>query len=132
MNRIYMVFVLGALALGACKKSSGGDIKLKQINDALIAAGFKLDTFHPADARTFSAQSCAAGTLNGVDAVVCEYSSPQATALGKKAGEDWVAQAMTGTVLANGSTMLALADRGRVDPNGKTIHKISQAYTKTH
>ena len=51
---------------------------------------------------------------------------------GRKAGEDWVAQATTGAVLTNGNTLLAVADRSRSDPNGKTIHKITQSYSKTH
>jgi hypothetical protein len=126
-----VLFVMALVSLVGCKKSGEG-VKLKEVNDALLSAGFKLDTFRPADPAKFSAQQCAAGTLGGVEAVVCEYSSPQASALGKKAAEDWIAQAVTGTVLANGSTLLALADRSKVDPNGKTIHKISQAYTKTH
>jgi hypothetical protein len=130
MKRAGLVAALALLACAGCKKSSDG-VHLKQVNDALIGAGFKLDNFRPADPGRFSAQSCAAGTIDGVDALVCEYGSPQAQALGYKAGEDWIAQATTGTVLKNGMTTIALADRGRADPNGKTIHKITQTYRST-
>jgi len=117
--------------VGCSKKPTAGGVRLKQVNDALVGAGFKLDSFHPVDPTRLSAQSCVAGLLDGVDAMVCEYGSPQAEALGKKAGEDWIAQATTGTVLINGNTLLALADRSHADPNGKTIHKITRAYRAT-
>jgi hypothetical protein len=116
---------------GGCKKPTEGGVRLKQINDSFVSAGFKLDSFQPADPGRFSAQKCVAGSLDGVDTVVCEYGSAEAVTMGKKAGEDWVAQATTGAVLANGNTLLLVADRSRVDPNGKLIHKITQAYSKT-
>jgi hypothetical protein len=125
------VLVCCLLAAACGKKPTEGGVRLKQVNDALVSAGFKLDSFHPLDPGRFSAQQCSNGTLDGIDAVVCEYGSAEAVALGKKAGEDWVAQAATGAVLTNGKTLLAVADRARTDPNGKTIHRITQAYSKT-
>lgn len=125
---LLIAMVFGAFA---CHKKTDGGVRMKQVNDALIGAGFKLDSFQPADPNKFAAQSCAAGLLDGVETVVCEYASPQAEAAGQKAGEDWIAQAPTGTVLANGNTLIALADRGHADPNGKTIHKIATAYRAT-
>jgi hypothetical protein len=123
---------LGAVLLltMACNRPTQGGVRLKQVNDGLISAGFKLDSFQPTEPGRFSAQKCVQGTLDGVDSVVCEYGSVEAVTLGKKAGEDWIAQATTGAVLVNGNTMLLVADRGRVDPNGKLMHKITQAYTK--
>ena len=126
------VALLMLAAFGCSKKSSDGGVRLKQVNDAFVAAGFKLDSFHPADPDKLSAQKCVQGLLDGVDTLVCEYGSAEAVALGKKAGEEWVAQATTGAVLTNGNSLLAVADRTRTDPNGKTIHKITQAFTKTH
>ena len=121
------------LALSACsKKPTEGGVRLKQVNDSLQSAGFKVDGFQAADPGRFSAQKCVQGLLEGVDSLLCEFGSADAVTLGKKAGEDWVGQATTGAVLTNGNTFLALADRSRSDPNGKTIHKITQAYTKTH
>jgi hypothetical protein len=122
--------VLTLFALG-CNKPTEGGVRMKQVNDALVSAGFKLDGFSPADPGKFSAQKCVQGLLDGVDSVVCEYGSAEAVALGKKAGEEWVGHAATGAVLTNGNTLLAVADRGRTDPNGKLIHKITQAYSKT-
>jgi hypothetical protein len=125
-----MRLAFALLMLSACSKKPG-EVHLKEVNDSFKSAGFKLDSFQPADPARFSAQKCVQGLLDGVDSIVCEYGSNEAVTLGKKAGEDWVAQAPTGAVLTNGKTLLVVADRGHADPNGKTIHKITQAYSKT-
>ena len=125
-----MRLALALLMLSACSKKPG-EVRLKEVNDSLQSAGFKLDSFQAADPGKFSAQKCVQGSLEGVDTIVCEYGSNEAVSLGRKAGEDWVAQATTGAVQTNGKTLLVVADRGHADPNGKTIHKITQAYSKT-
>jgi hypothetical protein len=122
-----------ALALGAgcSKKPTAGGVRLEQISDAFNSAGLKTDNFQPTDPSRFNASKCVAGQVDNIDTVVCEYGSPDALALGKKAGEQWVGNATTAAVLGNGRTLLAVADRAHSDPNGKTIHKITQAFTKT-
>ena len=137
MRATYSIFassLLGAtlLAGGCHKKPTEGGVRLAQVSEAFNAAGLKTETFQPTDPSRFNALQCVAGTLDGVDTIVCEYGSPDALALGKKAGEQWAASATTAAVLGNGRTLLALADRAHTDPNGKTIHKITQAFTKTH
>jgi hypothetical protein len=122
--------VAAALGLGACKRGpTPGGVHLKEVNDALNSAGYKVDGFQATDPMRFSAQRCAQGAFAGVDALVCEFGSIEAAARGKKAGESWAGQATTAVVLTNGLTMLALADRARADHNGKTIHSVSKLYT---
>lgn len=117
-------------AIGCGKKATEGGVTLQQVNDAFNGAGIKTDAFQPTDPSKFRAQKCVAGSVDGVDTVVCEYGSADALALGKKAGEQWAANATTAAVLGNGRAVLAVADRGRADPSGKTIHKITQAFKK--
>ena len=116
---------------GCSKKPTAGGVHLEQISDAFSSAGLKAENFKATDPSRFSASRCLAGTVDGIDTVVCEYGSPDALALGKKAGEQWAGNATTAAVLGNGRTLLAVADRAHTDPNGKTIHKITQAFTKT-
>ncbi|HEX6836476.1 MAG TPA: hypothetical protein VF334_07870 [Polyangia bacterium] len=120
-----------AATVGCSKKPTEGGVRLAQISDAFNAAGLKTDNFQPTDPSRFNATKCVAGRVEEVDTIVCEYGSPDALALGKKAGEQWVGNATTAAVLGNGRTLLAVADRAHTDPNGKTIHKITQAFTKT-
>ncbi len=129
--RAPLLFALALAAVGCGKKATEGGVRLEQVSDAFTSAGLKPDQFKPTDPSRFNAQKCVAGSVDGVDTIVCEYGSPDALALGKKAGEQWAASATTAAVLGNGRTLLAVADRAHVDPNGKTIHKITQAFRKT-
>jgi hypothetical protein len=131
--RVTLAFALalGLGAVGCSKKPTAGGVRLEQVSEAFTAAGLKADNFQPTDAARFHATRCLAGQVDGVDTVVCEYGSADALALGKTAGEQWAANATTAAVLGNGRTLLAVADRVHSDPNGKTIHKITQAFTKT-
>jgi hypothetical protein len=118
-------------AIGCSKKPTEGGVRLEQISESFHSAGLKSDNFQPTDPSRFNATKCVAGRVEDVDTVLCEYGSADALALGKKAGVEWVANATTAAVLGNGRTLLAVADRAHTDPNGKTIHKITQAFTKT-
>jgi len=118
-------------AFGCSKKATEGGVRLEQVSEAFNSAGLKADNFQPTDPSRFNATKCLAGRVDDIDTVVCEYGSPDALALGKRAGEQWAGNATTAAVLGNGRTLLAVADRGHVDPNGKTIHKITQAFSKT-
>jgi hypothetical protein len=124
-------FLAVAAGAGCSKKPTEGGVRLEQVSDAFSSAGLKPENFQPTDPARFNALKCVAGTVDGVETVVCEYGSPDAMALGKKAGEQWAASAPTAAVLGNGRTLLAVADRAHTDPNGKTIQKITQAFTKT-
>lgn len=128
--RLALSLVLLA-AIGCSNKPTAGGVRLEQVSSAFGAAGLRTDGFQPTDPSRFSALKCVTGAIDGVDTVVCEYGSSDALTLGKKAGEQWAAGATTAAVLGNGRTLLAVADRAHADPNGKTIHKITQAFTKT-
>ncbi len=116
--------------LASCSKATEGGVRLKQATSALQSAGWKTDDLKTADPGKLAALKCMQGPLDGVDVMLCEYGSADAVALGTKAGEEWIGQATTGAVLQNGNAILAVADRNRADPNGKTIHKLTQAFTK--
>ncbi|HEY1584040.1 MAG TPA: hypothetical protein VGH63_00060, partial [Polyangia bacterium] len=131
-------FALGAAGLlaiaatsGCAKSPTPGGVRLEQISDAFSAAGLRVDQFAPTDATHFNATRCLTGRVENIDTVVCEYPSTDALALGRKAGEQWAGNATTAAVLGNGRTLLAVADRAHSDPNGRSIHKITQAFSKT-
>ena len=131
MSRALLAGALVLAIAGCGKKATPGGVRLEQISDAFNGAGLKAENFQPTDPTRFSASRCLAGQVDNIDTVVCEYGSPDALALGKKAGEQWAGGATTAAVLGNGHTLLAVADRAHTDPNGKTIQKITQAFAKT-
>jgi hypothetical protein len=133
--------LLGVLALAACDKKAdtvavappaNSQAKIKEATDAMVAAGFKADAFTAVDPKGFTAQKCTYGKLEGLEAVLCEYGSAEAVQLGKKSAETWLGDAPTAVVLDNGLALLTVVDRTRSDPNGKTLHKVSQAFMKAH
>ena len=126
---VFSALVALAAGSGCHKKPAEGGVRLGDVSEAFSNAGLQVSDFKDADATRFNAQKCMAGTVEKIETIVCEYGSPDALALGKKAGEQWAAGATTAAVLGNGRTLLAVADRARVDPNGKTIHKITHAFT---
>jgi hypothetical protein len=123
---------LGALllvaALAGCKSKPAGDPGLEDVNASFTAAGLKLDPFVPTDAQRWNAQLCLSGRIEGVEAVLCQYATNDAPRLAHKTGEEWIGTAPTGTTLDRGRILLVLADRAHVDPNGRAIHKITQAF----
>ena len=117
-----------ALVPACSKKPTEGGVRLTEVEAVFGKEGWKLSEWKPADPGRFSAQKCVTGAIEGVEAIVCEFGSVEAVQRGKKATEAWVAQAVTGVALDNGRTTLGLADRGKVDPNGKIIHRVTAAY----
>ncbi len=118
--------LLGGCGLMACSKQRGvaGEIA------ALKEAGRTPGPFSAIPAGPFQARSCQAGTLDKIAAVLCEYGSADAAALGQPGAEGWIGQAVTGVVLRRDLYLLALADRDLADRNGKTILAISRAFRR--
>jgi hypothetical protein len=133
---IALALALGVSALGCGKKSGDStaakaESPLDQVSSAFQGAGLKSELAAAPDATKFHAAKCMTGSVEQVDTVVCEYASADAVAQGKTDGDAWIADATTGAVLDNGRALLAVADRKHVDPNGKAIHKITQAFIKS-
>jgi hypothetical protein len=132
MKRALLIAAL-ACAAGCHKEPEGpSQAKIKQATDAMTAAGFKADAMTDADPKGFSAQKCTYGKLEGLEAVLCEYGSAEAVQAGQKSAQAWLGDAPTAVVLPNGLALLTVVDRTRADPNGKTMHKLTQAFMKAH
>jgi hypothetical protein len=114
--------------VAGCHSAPPADPALEEVNGALSSAGLKLVAFAPTDGRSLGAELCLGGKIDGVDALLCRFPSPEAAHNARGAGEEWVAGATTGAAFDRGRVLLVVADRAHVDPNGKTIHKIAQAF----
>ena len=118
-----------ALALVACggKKDDapGGGSAAAGPRDEVIAA-WKAGNLEPsAFAPTPSpiAKDCAAGTVVGVDVLVCNLDDGADAKQAEAAGYAWVG-ATTGTVQVRGKLLIAAADRKKADVNGRTINAL--------
>lgn len=68
-------------------------------------------------------KDCQSGTVNSIDVLVCVYASPDEAKAAEKAGYEWVGGA-TGASTASGSVLIAIADRRKSDPSGRTINQM--------
>jgi hypothetical protein len=130
--------LLAVLLLTACsEEKKGGAPKGPPPNDdALIAAwkkaGLEVSPFTDSDAAAYSAQSCRAGTVGGVDVTVCSYDTGEdaaaaedpALALLEKGG------ATTASAIARGKKLLVVVDKRKADPSGRSINAITGAFRK--
>ncbi len=98
--------------------------------DHLTQARFRIAPGAPVNPGLFGATSCVGKRIDGIDAAVCQYADEKAAQNGAKMGKAWIKGALSGTVVQRGATTLALADRAKIDPNGKTIQKIAVEYAK--
>jgi hypothetical protein len=94
---------------------------------ALTSAGLKVEAFKPTDPGRFSAYRCSTGKVERLDVLQCDYGDPNAARMAKRSGEAWIGAALTGVAIERGRTLLVVADRERVDPNGKIIARITKA-----
>lgn len=117
------------LSLVACSKAE--DAKAKEASPPeLVAkwtkAGLTVSALTDDKSGAIGA-ACKRGTVSGVEVVHCVFAS-EAEA---KAAEDkalaWVGEA-TGAALAKGQELLAVADRSKADPSGRTINAVTKAF----
>jgi hypothetical protein len=129
MNRALLA--IAVVAFGASCKGSDKDKYSNNgpigggARDALIDAWKKggLDASAFAPAQTSVGKDCASGTVNKVEVLVCTFDTPDAAKAAQDLGLQWVGDT-TGMSRAKGSLVIAVADRHKSDPNGKTINQI--------
>ena len=144
MQKIVVVAV--ALAAAGCGKSKGsgapgappapshvsGTPHTGDVVDAWKSAGLNPEGFAMVQPIPFGAAYCEEGRVQGVDALVCEYSDDGTLDRGQKLVKDeWNREGVhTGVALRTKRTLMAVVDRGRHDPNGKTISQLVAAFRK--
>ena len=95
--------------------------------DAWKTGGLALSAFAPETTPVGS--DCARGKVGALDVLVCAYASPDAAKTAEAAAYRWVGDT-TGSAQARGSVLIAVADRAKSDPNGKTINQLMKLAPK--
>lgn len=119
--------LLGGLGLVAGCGKKGIAPELQVLKDA----GRNVSAFSDTDATALRAKRCQAGTIDGVQALLCEYGSSDEAAQGLQAAQAWVSEAPTGLALQREILVLGLADRSNADPTGKAIDAITKVFRRT-
>jgi hypothetical protein len=118
MRKLVFAFVLVAACGKGTKTGSGA-------RDALIDAWKKggLDTSAFTATTTSVGKDCATGTVAKLDVLVCTFDSADDAKKAADLGLQWVGDT-TGSSQARGAAVIAIADRHKADPHGKTIAQI--------
>ena len=97
--------------------------------DALVAAwkqaGLQPGEFKPAPSPI--GKDCQLGAVNNVDVMVCSFATDDEAKAAQNAALQWVGDT-TGAAQAHGPLVIAVADRKKADPSGKTINQILTAH----
>jgi hypothetical protein len=112
-------FLIAVAAFG-CSKDKGASSR-----DEVVAAWKKggLEPSELAAAKTDVGTDCASGTVNKIDVLVCTFKSEKEARAAEDVGLAWVGDA-TGASRAQGEMLIVVADRKKVDPNGKVISQL--------
>jgi len=145
MRTHILVVLTGIALLPGCGNKAGagtgtagdrphvdGTLHTDQVLDAWKSAGLTPEAFTSIDPAAYRAGYCAQGRVGGVDAIVCEYRDDDSLDSAKKLIQDgWSREGVqTAVAMRTKRTLLSVADRARVDPNGKTISKLVETFKK--
>lgn len=129
MTRTIVVLAV-ALAAASCDKgessspASGGT---NAVLDAWKKIGLTVGAFDKADAAKYGGGDCRAGTVSGVETVLCTFKTPEEAEAARAKGLEAVGGA-TGAAIATGSMLLVVADRAKADPSGRTINQMTKVF----
>lgn len=129
-----VLLVVVAACAGCDRKGakSGGDSATDPAHPALPAAGAWTKAGLTVSAFTKDqtgaiGNDCQSGTVSGLDVVVCKFPTEQAAKGAESKGLAWVGEA-TGASVASGLYVLAVVDRRKADPSGRTINQIIKLF----
>jgi hypothetical protein len=119
-----MRLMIVVLVLAACSKDGGGG-GASSGRDGLVdtwkKGGLTVSPFTAA--KTQVGDDCQSGTVNGVDVLVCSFKSEADAKTAEPKGLQWVGDT-TGVAQARGSLVIAIADRRKADPSGRTMNQM--------
>ena len=144
-HKVSLIIALALVVSASCKKGSSststvalpaahvqGTPHTDEVLNAWRNAGLVLEGFAPVQPAPNGAAYCEHGSVGGVDTVVCEYASDEALAQGvQQVKQGWErVDAHTGVILPAKRTTMAVVDRERREPSGKTISQMVKAFRK--
>ncbi|HEY4182197.1 MAG TPA: hypothetical protein VGM90_35380 [Kofleriaceae bacterium] len=89
--------------------------------------GITVGAMEPAQAG-FGAD-CKQTTVKALEVLLCTYQSPEAAKAAEDPALTWIGEA-TGAAKASGKVLVAVVDRRKTDPSGKTINQLMKLTPK--
>lgn len=127
-----LVAALGGIG---CKRRPhvAGTVGAEAVTKAWTAEGFDTTGVVNVEADPWAAGACSQGTVSGVDVLICEYENDESLSSGEqKINAGWDEESVPTAVLVRTTqpsrTILAMADRSKADPNGRTIARLAASF----
>jgi hypothetical protein len=114
-------WLLIAITAFACSKDGGGATSRDGVAAAWKKGGLEASAFTAAKVDVGS--DCASSTVSKLDVLVCTFKSEKEAKEAEDKGLKWVGD-HTGAAKAQGAVLIVVADRKKVDPNGKVINQV--------
>jgi hypothetical protein len=131
MRTALLLFVLAAAACGDSDASKSGEAAKATPADPVLAAwkkaGLTVGAFTSADGAAYGGGDCYAGQVNNLDAVVCQYATPELAVAAEPKGREAVA-GFTGAAISNGRLLLVVSDPRKADPEGRAINQATLVF----
>lgn len=87
------------------------------------------EPFEVTAARPWDARACVSGVRGGLEVLVCSYADEAGAEGAKKKLNGFLAGAQSGVVVRAGESLMALADKAKVDPKGYEIARLVEAFS---
>src|SRR5690242_16138463 len=116
MRKLLLITIVAA----ACSKEKGATSR-----DGVVEAWKKggLEPSALTAAKTSVGTDCASGTVSKLDVLVCTFKSEKEAKEAEDKGLEWVGD-NTGASKAQGEMLIVVADRKKVDAQGKVINQV--------
>ncbi|MBA3457888.1 MAG: hypothetical protein H0T42_32700 [Deltaproteobacteria bacterium] len=114
----------------ACDK--GGGAAGNGPRDAVLAAwkkGGQSPSALTAASVPAVGKDCQSGTVGAIDVLLCVYPTAADAKAAEDAGLTWVGDT-TGAAQASGTVLIAISDRRKSDPSGRTINQLMKLAPK--
>jgi hypothetical protein len=124
MRAWWPLLLVGALA---CDKGGAGGGSRDEVIAAWKKGGLAPSAMTAATVPV--GKDCQSGTVGAIDVLLCVYPSPTEAKAAEEGGLAWVGDT-TGAAQAKGSVLIAVADRRKSDPTGRTINQLMKLAPK--
>ncbi len=111
----------------ACDKGDGAGGSRDAVLDAWKKGGLSPSAFTAATVTV--GKDCQTGTVGAIDVLLCVYPTAEEAKKAEEAGLAWVGDT-TGSAQAAGTLLIAISDRRKSDPSGRTINQLMKLAPK--
>lgn len=132
---LLVVIAVTVLGGGGCKRRPhvAGTVAAETVTEAWTAQGFDTVSVVNVDADPWAAGACSQGVVSGLDVLICEYENDESLGSGsQKISAGWDEESVpTGALVRTtqpSRTILAVADRSKSDPSGRTIARLISTF----